>query len=217
MKFKYFLFLALFISLLSGISLSGAENLLRNGDFSEGSGSGETRSFGQTAGWYNWGSGDQNAVARRVSAELGSEFVAQVNDRYDVVNAQSDFQRDAFGPTTHVQRTEYMIQPGDMFRIQFDWVDSHGWNRAWDEIRFVLFATDTNTLAGEVVWTSIHDSGILFQSGVPQAFEAYSDSATGDTVGRELFVAFFGFQNNHQLSSNTGFARVGNLKVTLER
>jgi hypothetical protein len=196
-------------------SVGQAQNLVTNGGFELGSGSGTTRSFDVTTTWFNRGTGDQTQVARRESTDTGSLFVGQINDRYDVVNATSDFDSAAFGPILHNYKTSYTIQTGDSFNFSYEWATAFDWNLGLDEVRFVLFATDDDTLGGNVVWSSIHDSGTAAAAGTYETVSQTSSTVTAAAANQALFVNLYGFQNNGALSGNTGFARVDNVNVSV--
>ena len=93
--------------------------------------------------------------------------------------------------------------------------DEFRWNNALDEVRFVLFATDTDTLGGNVVWSSVMDSGIR---QVEDEFESVSDTSSIvslEAVGQLLFLNIFGFQNDGAMSVNTGYARIDDITVSV--
>lgn len=209
----------LLTGLLSGLSLTcvHGQNIVASGGFEDGFGSGTPRTFTETANWFNRGTGDQTNVARRTdgSAPAGS-FIGQINDRYDVVNAGSNFDASAFGDITHSQKTSYTINSGDTFSFSYDWQDRFNWNDGLDEVRLALFATDDDTLGGNVVWSSVHDSGISTADGAFQGASGTSSTVTAAAVDQILFVNIFGFQNNGALSGNTGFAGIDNVSVIPE-
>lgn len=211
--------LLLLASALSSLALtpSFAQNLVTNGDFESGGGSGTERSFDVTSNWFNRGTGDQETqVARReLASPLTGSFIGQINDRYNVVDATGDFDSSAFGAVTHSQKTSYTIQSGDSFSFSYDWQDRFNWNDGLDEVRLVLFSTDTNTLAGNVVWSSIHDSGTSTVNNAFQEASGTSSTVAASAVGQDLFLNVFGFQNNGNLSANSGFAGIDNLSVSV--
>jgi hypothetical protein len=194
-------------------SLRG-EDLVANGGFESGSGSGTTRSFDVTDTWYNRGTGsDQTNNARRTNTDTGSAYVGQIVDRYNGTTAASDFDSAAFGTITHSQKTTYTITAGDQFSLSYVWQDAFNWNDGLDQVRVVLFATSDNTLGGTVLWSSVMDSGFSTQNLTYEAVNALSSVVNGAAVGQSLFINVFGFQNSGGLSANTGFARIDDIQV----
>jgi hypothetical protein len=202
---------------ISGLSVAtlNAQELLDNGGFEDGTGSGTTRSFDVTSNWYNRGTSDQNQVARRESTDTGSSFVGQINDRYDVITATSDFDSAALGTITHSQKTSYIIEAGDAFDFSYEWTSLASWNSGLDEVRLVVFATDDNTLGGAILWSSIADSGTATVGNLTYEGEAGTTGiVAAAATGKALFVNIYGFQNNDAMSGSAGFARIDNLSVT---
>lgn len=78
----------------------------------------------------------------------------------------------------------------------------------------MLFTTDSNTLGGNVTWFSIHDSGLLSESGVWETVTAQSSVFNQSQPGRELFIAFYGFRRDGDVTS-TGFASIDDIEVTV--
>jgi hypothetical protein len=201
---------------ISGLSVAtlNAQELLDNGGFEDGTGSGTTRSFDVTSNWYNRGTSDQNQNARREETGTGSLFVGQINDRYDVVNATSDFDSAALGTITHSQKTSYIIEAGDAFDFSYEWQDNFNWNDGFDEVRLVVFATDDDTLGGSILWSSIADSGYSTSDATYETVTGSTSVVAAAAAGKALFVNIYGFQNNGEMSGSAGFARIDNLSVT---
>ena len=199
---------------VAGFGTSYGQNLFLNPGFEDGTGSGATRDFNNTSNFFNRGnSNDQTQAARRESTDTGSSFVGQVNDRYNVITAISDFDSAAFGTVVHSQNTGHTISANEYFNLSYEWQDAFNWNDGLDEIRFVLFATDNNSLNGNIVWSSILDSGTSTLDSTYEDVLQSSSVVDGAAVGQTLFVNFFGFQNNGVLSASTGFARLDNVSI----
>jgi hypothetical protein len=201
---------------ISGLSVAtlNAQELLDNGGFEDGTGSGTTRNFDVTSNWYNRGTSDQTQTARREETGTGSLFVGQINDRYDVTTATSDFDSAALGTITHSQKTSYIIEAGDAFDFSYEWQDNFNWNDGFDEVRLVVFATDDDTLGGSILWSSIADSGYSTAGATYETVTGTTSVVAAAAIGQSLFVNFYGVQTSSGLSANTGFARIDNLSVT---
>ena len=203
-----------FVSLNAQVPLT-----INNAGFESGTGSNTTRNFNATDNWFNRGTDGTAEIARRLYDTTGTlasgDYVGQITDRYNVLDASSDFDSAAFGDAVHSNKTSYTISSGDYFNIGYVWHDEFRWNNALDEVRFVLFATDTDTLGGNVVWSSVMDSGIR---QVEDEFESVSDTSSivsSEAVGQLLFLNIFGFQNDGAMSGNTGYARIDNITVSV--
>jgi hypothetical protein len=218
MKYFNILFLCLvatsFISLHAQISLT-----INNAGFESGTGVNTTRNFNATDNWFNRGTDGTAEIARRLEDTTGllasGDYVGQITDRYNVLTATSDFDSAAFGDSVHSNKTSYTISSGDYFEIGYVWMDQYRWNDQLDEVRFVLFATDTDTLGGNVAWSSVMDSGIRQTDG---EYESVSDTSTivsSEAVGQTLFLNIFGFQNDGAMSGNTGYARIDDITVSV--
>lgn len=176
---------------------TSATNLVQNPGFELGAGTGSTRNYTNTTAWYNWGQGlNQNQVARVESTATGSSFIGRFTDGYDIslagtaFSGDTRFDRAAFDNRTHSQRTESVIAEGDFFNVQYQWVDGFNWVANQGELRVVLFTTDTNTLGGNVTWSSIHDSGLISTPGEWETVSFQTSVFDQSQAGRELFIAF---------------------------
>lgn len=173
-----------------------------NGDFETGS----NLTFEGTPNWYNRGLGGQEADARSGSLNLaGSSFNAVISDAYDTAN-------NTFGGLAHSQKTNYQILEGDYFQLTYQWRDAFNWQENRDVVRFVLFATDNDTLAGNVAWTTTLDAPFSTQATTWESVSHASDVVNSNAVGQILFVNFYGVDTVGP--SDTGFARVDNIVVT---
>lgn len=204
------------LALMSPLATAQAVNLIENGTFEAGPGQASAVQFISTPGWYNWGQGlNQRANARSDANPLpGSRYSAVINDRYNFEAGPSLFSRAQFGPLVHTQKTGHVIRAGESFQVSYEWAGAYRWNLTRNEVRFVLFATNTDTLGGEVVWSEVFDSGV--HAGREGAWKKVSHTGrvvNPAAVGRTLFVAFFGVQDGTSLSAQPGFARVDNLEV----
>ena len=217
---EYFKVLFLCFVATSFISLNAQIPLtINNAGFESGTGSANTRNFNATDNWFNRGTDGTAEIARRVYDTTGTlasgDYVGQITDRYNVLTATSDFDSAAFGDAVHSNKTSYTISSGDYFNIGYVWQDHYRWNAALDEVRFVLFATDTDTLGGNVVWSSVMDSGT---QQLDEIFESVSDTSSivsSEAVGQTLFLNIFGFQNDGAMSGNTGYARIDDITVSV--
>ena len=217
---KYFKVLFLCFVATSFISLNAQVPLtINNAGFEYGTGTNTTRNFNATDNWFNRGTDGTAEIARRVVDTTGTlangDYVGQITDRYNVLTATSDFDSAAFGDAVHSNKTSYTISSGDYFDIGYVWQDEFRWNNALDEVRFVLFATDDDTLGGNVVWSSVMDSGTR---QVEDAYESVSDTSTvvsSEAVGQTLYLNIFGFQNDGAMSGNTGYARIDDITVSV--
>lgn len=182
------------------LSAADGQNLVKNGDFEKGWGEGQSRTFDATAQWYNR-VGNQKAIAVRNDRNMeGSKHNAIVVDRTHNV--------------THSQRTDYVIQPGDSFDVYFDWQGNElSWNNR-DFIRVVLFATDNDKLNGKVVWQENIDSHTTEFPGSWENTNFPTAVVPQATVGRKLFVNFYGVDPMGTEVGKPSYARVDNLKVT---
>jgi hypothetical protein len=200
-------FVAVVVSLTTFGSLSAQTNLLTNGDFETGGGG----TFDETPGWYNRGQGDkQDSRARTNTMAHGGSYSATVSDRYDVAKS-------AFSWVAHCQKTTYTIKAGDSFSVSYFWrpVDS-GWQLGRDNVQFVLFSTDNNTVGGNLLWSSTLTSG-NFAGADLTVWKSVSDQTSvvaPASVGKALFVCFYGVDRGKILSTDVGYARVDDIVVT---
>lgn len=187
--------LSLFCLLLT--SSINANNLVENGDFETGGGSGASRDFNVTANWYNRG-GKQEATARRSDHNpAGSQFNALITDRAGV-------------GTLHSQKTGYVIRAGDTFEVTFDsYCSPASWHER-DIIRLVLFATENDRLAGEVVWEHNFEK-LTDVLGVWETVHGVSQKVEPPAVGKRLFVNFYGVDPKGNVDRSTSYARVDNI------
>ncbi len=187
--------------------LSAQTNLVTNGDFETGGGT----TFDTTPGWYNMGkSQNQDSKARSNTLAHGGSYSATISDRYDIETG-------AFSWVAHCQKTTYTIKEGDSFAISYFWRPSDiGWQRGRDNVQFVLFATDNNTLAGNAVWSATLVSGNFPGNDIKiwKNVEARTGVVSPLAVGKTLFVSFYGFDRGG-LSSDAGYARVDDIVVTV--
>lgn len=184
-------------------------NLVTNGDFETGT----SNFFWGTPGWYNLGKGlrqDLNARTDKSVITSGS-FSAGVNDRYDAANKK-------YSALAHSQITKHIIQPGDVFTLSYDWhpVDQY-WQTNRDTVRFVLFATNDDTLGGKVVWSVELMSDFFRQpvgtvKSVVQELPPLPEAA----AGRKLMLVFHGIDTEDGVNGSTHFARVDNISITVE-
>jgi hypothetical protein len=202
--------LLIITGLLSGLSSASVpgQNLVTNGDFEAGS----NLTFDGTPNWFNRGTAGQAGSARGDNLNLlGSDFNAVISDRYN-------FGTSTFGPVAHSQRVtagSYKIQGGDFFSLSYDWRDASGWEQAHDQVRFVLFATVNDTLAGTVVWSETLDSGTSSAAATWESVSQTTGTVTLAAVGKDLFIQFYGVDlNSEGISTTTGFARVDNISVS---
>lgn len=202
---------ACFATFLISIPAQGGENLVKNGDFEDGEGP----EFFNTPGWYNRGGGsNQGAPARsdsRTSSVITGSYSASVNDRYITADEK-------FGPTAHSQKTDYTIQEGDAFSLTYEWRPADEfWQRTNDTIRFVLYATSNDKVAGPVVWSS--ELTADFFKGKPENVVQVSQNTepvTPEAVGHNLFVMFYGIDTvNGGLDGTPHWARVDNIQVSV--
>jgi hypothetical protein len=196
---------------LASLTLASA-NIIRNGDFELGTGEGDRLNFNQTSHWFNRATEGtmeqaQGRVARRLTSDRrGVEnFSAVINDRRGAV-------------IQHLQRTEYTVRAGDTFSLSYEWRTGEDWDRNRDRLRFVLFATDTDTLRGTILWEVTLEAPIPPR---PFTWEMVEQSTRGNAVpasadGRILFLAFYGYdpQGTPTPAGVTGFGRVNNIVLT---
>jgi hypothetical protein len=201
---------SLIISLLGVPALSAADpqNLIRNGDFQAGSGV----QFYAVQDWYNHGKGRRQDLNARTDAGFGmpGEFAATINDRYDAAAGK-------FGPTAHVQKTEHVIRPGDAFALSYVWRPAdENWQKRRDTVRFVLFATEDDTLAARVVWSVVLTSDFFLGDIRSMKFVTQeTDPVPPAAVGKKLIVTFFGVDTEDGIGGSTHFARVDDIVVSV--
>lgn len=184
-----------------------ADNLVKNGDFESGTGP----EFYTSEGWYNRGTGlNQGGPARSDSGKvIAGLFSASVNDRYVTADEK-------FGPTAHVQKTDYVIKEGDAFSLNYQWCPADDyWQRATDTIRFVLYATSNDKVGGPVIWSSELTSDFFRgKEGSVMAVDQQTEEVNADAVGANLFVMFYGVDTaNGGLDSTPHWARVDDIEV----
>lgn len=198
--------------LCASFPLSGvhAQNLVRNGDFEGGTG----KTFASTVGWYNRGTQGEKSPVRNDSSPVDpaeSPHFGQINDRYDITKS-------AFGPIAHNQKTAHVIQAGESFDLSYVWLGNGnaGWQRGRDIVRFMLFATSNDSLGGDVVWSSVLDSGYAAQITTWQKVSQRSEVVASAAVGRRLFVTFYGV-DSQGLSETPGFGLLDNIVVQVSK
>jgi hypothetical protein len=207
MQTRYLISLAL--SSLSSASLF-AQNLVVNGDFEDGTGT----AFYATTGWYNCGVGLKQGTTARTDkgAVITGFFSATINDRYNSVEGK-------FGPVVHSQKTKYVIKAGDSFTLTYDWrpADSY-WQTGRDTVRFVLYATSDDRMAGPVVWSSEHTSD-LYRGSIDLGKNVFAISSVVKTeaVGKALFINFYGVDTVDGVEGSHHYARVDNIVVEVSK
>jgi hypothetical protein len=185
------------------LSASGAQNLVANGDFEAGTGTGINRNFDVTPSWYNRADA-QNTNARKGDKNLeGSSFNAVLSDRAGYI-------------VLHSPKTKYTTKAGDRFDVSFNWMGNHlSWNNR-DFVRVVLFATQDNQVQGRVVWEHLFDgapsAGML---GTWEAVGGRTDVVATEAVGKRLFINFYGMDSFGEDFGKPGYARLDNLSVTV--
>lgn len=192
--------------LASASFLSGAEpqNLIQNGDFQSGAGV----AFHSTPPWYNRGTGLNQAVNARVDLG-GGAYAATINDRYDAAAGK-------FGPTAHTQRTNHVIQAGDVFTLCYDWrpLDEY-WQKRRDTVRFVLYATADDTIGGREVWSvSLTSDFFLGDIKVFKSVTQETAVVGAAAVGKKLMVTFHGLDTEDGVGGKPHYARVDNIVLT---
>jgi hypothetical protein len=194
------------LTALSSVTVQ-AENLVRNGDFETGKGN----AFFASPPWYNRGTGlNQGTNARSdQGAVITGSSSAIVSDRYVT-------EGDKLGPSAHVQKTDHTIQEGDSFTVSYEWRPADRfWQRSTDTVRFVLYATANDKLAGPVVWSSELTSE-FFEGNITNVTSVFETSSvvSADAAGSHLFVMFYGVDTvNGGTDGTPHFARVDNIEI----
>lgn len=183
------------------------QNLVTNGDFE----SGANVSFWGTPGWYNLGKGlNQGTGARSEKNVIAGAYSAGVSDRYDAAKKE-------FTGLAHSQITTHIIQPGDTYTLSFDWrpVDDY-WQRNRDTVRFIVYATDDDTLRGQVVWSAVVTSDFFRQPlGTVKTVVDELPVVGAAAHGKKLLLTFHGIDTVDGVSGSPHFAKVDNIFLTL--
>lgn len=196
-------------ALLVALPLGAAtpQNLVTNGDFETGS----NASFWGTPGWYNLGKGlNQGTAARSDKSALAGGFSAGVSDRYDAAKQE-------FTGLAHSQITTHIIQPGDSYTLSFDWrpLDDY-WQRNRDTVRFVVYATEDDTLRGKVVWSAVVTSDFFRQPlGTVKTVVEELPKVSPAAEGKKLLLTFHGLDTVDGVTGSPHFAKVDNIFLTL--
>lgn len=175
---------------------------VKNGNFNDDTSTNATRFFTVTPEWMNIGSPDQAQIATRFQ----SPAIGAVDGRYAQIN---DFDTRKWGLDTG-----YTIADGDIYNVNYDWLDAFNWNDSLDQVQVTLFTTADDTLTG-----TRSDLGFSRTKsvGVSGAWEFYEENsfytATPTDAGKNLFLELTGFNGNPG-SSQSGFGRVDNLTLT---
>jgi hypothetical protein len=201
----------LVITVLSALPLLGAEpeNIVVNGDFQTGTGN----FFYETPGWYNRGAGagqGYNARAKMGPSELGA-YAATINDRYDAATGK-------LGTTAHFQKTAHVIREGDSFTLSYQWRPFDDfWQKSRDTVRFVLSATEDDTLGSPVVWSVTLNSDFFTGSIISMKDVTHTTGVVpAAAVGKKLMICFFGVDTEDGGTGKTHFARVDNIVIVSE-
>lgn len=204
MKSRLWLISAL---LVLPLSAHAQQNLVTNGDFETGS----SPLFWGTPGWYNRGKAlNQGVPARSDKVIITGTFSAGITDRYDAATS-------SFISLAHSQITTHIIQPGDVYTLSFDWrpFDEY-WQRGRDTVRFIVYATEDDTLGGKVVWSAVVTSGFFRQPmGTVKSVIEELPSVSEAAHGKKLMLTFHGLDTVDGVNGNTHYARVDNIALVL--
>ena len=170
---------------------------IRNGDFNEDISLNDARTFDVTPRWRNIGTGGQDQVATRTNNPVDGTRHAVITSTEARVMAQD---------TTH------SLQPGDFFRVRYQWRNGSTWATGNDRIEVRLFVTDNDSITGEQTLVASLPSRLIQTSLEYQdelAVTPLVDPAlTGKrlfvqlTVDRELETTAFAFLDNFELAVN---------------
>ncbi len=211
-RFFSMTFMALAISLLSIDSALSQTTIVGgttlNGDFNADTSTDATRNFDVTPDWINIGSANQAEVATRYFNNPASALDPNmtITGRHAQIN---DFDSRKWGLDTG-----YSIADGDIFNVNYDWLDAFNWNDSLDQVQVTLFTTADNTIGGTRT-----DLGTSLTKSVrhSNSWEYYEDNgfytAGAADAGKNLFVELTGFNGNPG-SSSSGFGRVDNFNLT---
>ena len=170
---------------------------IRNGDFNADTSLTDARNFDSTPVWRNIGTGGQEQIATRTNNPVDGTRHAVITSTESRVMAQD---------TTH------SLQPGDFFRVRYQWRNGSTWATGNDRVEVRLFVTDDNTISGEQTVVGSLPSRLIQTSLEYQdelAVTPLVDPAlTGKrlfvqlTVDRELETTAFAFLDNFELAVN---------------
>ena len=171
---------------------------INNGNFDANDDGSASRTFDQTANWWNIGNGGQVAEATRNNLDYDGTRNASITES---------------GSRIMTQNTGHDLADGDVFNIRYVWRDAFNWADGADEMGVTLYTTVNDTIGGA------RDHAVTVGSGLRQVNDAYEFVLQDNVfvagpadVGKRLFVEIDPINNG---GANTGFARVDNFELLL--
>lgn len=171
---------------------------VRNGDFNDDVSTTDSRNFDVTPGWYNIGTGiDQSLECTRTNLPVD-------NTRNAVLNSS--------GSRVPAQSTDYVVRPGDVFRVRYDWRDASGFDDAQDRVEIRLFVTDNDGILGNQTVVASMVSLLSNNDNQYQEESGVSTPADPAWAGKKLFAGLYIDDANGDAND---FVRFDNLELVV--
>ena len=138
-------------------------------------------------------------------------YAATINDRYDAATGK-------LGPTAHFQETAHVIRQGDSFTPSHQWRPFDDFlQKSRDTVRFVLSATEGDTLGSPMVWSVTLNSDFFTGSIISMKDVTHTAGVVpAAAVGKKLMNCFFGLDTEDGVTGKTNFARADNIVIFSE-
>lgn len=164
---------------------------LRNGDFNQDVSAIGPRSFEVTPVWWNL-AGAQTVEATRTNFPTDGTRHALLSSA---------------GNRVHAQNTAHVLQPGDVFRVRYEWRDGFQWDDAQDRVEVRLFVTDTDLIGGSQTVVASMLSLLSSNNDAYQAESGVSLPADPALSGKPLFAGIYVVDGN---GDGNDFAQLDN-------